>query len=176
MTKNTKVVVKLLTIVAIIAIVSCLVLVGCDKIEDLKDLGKPAPSEVPANTDDNSGDSGDETPAKAFGITVVLIGEGDPLTLETRTNSQYLVGVLDELQTEGRLTYSASNGFVNTIGSLYTTGDYSKWIAMYHDINEDTLIAPGYDMTYNNKTFYSANYGINDLPIRDGATYLFVQQ
>lgn len=158
MTKNTKVIVKLLTIVAIIAIVSCLVLVGCDK---LKEVGKPE-AEV-GNKE-----------------VTLIVGQGEEYTtLTVKTYQNYLSGLLAELQLRGKITYdsepSSYGTFIKSINNVVPS-NASESVGIYHDIDEVDLRAdqsqwPMPNKEYGGKTYYSSNVGADSLPLREGHTY-----
>ena len=156
MTKNTKVVVKLLTIVAIIAIVSCLVLVGCDK---LKDAGKPAAEEG------------------AKSVTILLQNGNGYSSYTAKTSAEYVQDLLVELKNAGVFAYEFHNteygAFMDVLGTMHPNSDNYEYIMFYHDINDAELIYPGYDVEYDGKTYSSASLGVSSFPVRDGATYLF---
>lgn len=106
----------------------------------------------------------------------VLIGNK---SLSVSTDEEYLHEALVELKDEGKIVYEFEMGqygaTVMKLDSFETTSDWSKWIAVYHDINDITLYDPQYDIQQGGKTYHSSSLGISSLPIQDGATYLFVQ-
>ena len=160
MTKNTKIIVKLLTIVVIIAIVSCLVLVGCDK---LKEAGKP------------------EAEEGAKSVTILVGTEEEHTTLTVNTDEEYMAGLLLKLQEDGRITnytYNTSSygTYVNSINNIpgEVAGGY---VSVYMTINEVGLVDESGWMppvAVDGKTYYASNVGVDGVPIRDGESYLFL--
>lgn len=106
----------------------------------------------------------------------VLIGNK---SLSVSTDEEYLHDALVELKEEGKIVYEFEMGqygaTVMKLDSFETTSDWSKWIAVYHDINDITLYDPQYDIQQGGKTYHSSSLGVSSLPVQDGATYLFVQ-
>lgn len=81
-----------------------------------------------------------------------------------------LKGYLDVLVAEELLTYEAPGGFITSINGK-TPEEGAYWM-IYASDKENTV--EGYDYEYNGKTWYSLNFGINDMPIKEGVEYLFV--
>ena len=194
MTKNTKIVVKLLTIVAIIAIISCLVLVGCDKIEDLKDLGKTGTAEQGSSSNsvqqgdasgqqgNASGDSQGATATVEPKAVLVIVGQGnDYKMIVAKTNAEYMSGLLLELAEQQKVTYQHSESqygtYVEALGNIQPASS-NEWVAVYHDIDDVTLRGdlgswPMENAEYGHITFFSSSVGVDLLPIIDGHIYYF---
>lgn len=110
-------------------------------------------------------------------ITITLIDiNNEENVLELNTDAEYLGQALDELVEQEKLTMETSTGslgrFINNIGSLNPQG--SQWIGIYADEDDSTLIYSEFTYEYNNKTYYSIQMGIDDMPIKDELTYIFV--
>ncbi|MBR4800255.1 MAG: hypothetical protein IK048_01065 [Clostridia bacterium] len=162
MTKTAKNVVKLLTIAAILVVVTCLLLVGCNKVEELKDLGKPEAEEGTKS------------------ITVYVQNGNGYTKIETSTTEEYLEAVLLKLLQDQQLSEcTISGGFISSINNM--PGDTPRaYIAVFHDLEEgegETLVDRGdyapADIEYDGKTFAYSAVGVSSLPVRDGAGYLF---
>ena len=160
MNKQTKNVVKILAIVAVVVLALSLVLVGCDK---LKDAGKPAP----------------EVGNKEV---TLIIGVGEEYsTVVVKTYQEYMAGLLLELKLRGKVEYESSQGaygtFVESLNNIRPASS-SEWVAVYHDIDDVTLRAdlgdwPMPNAEYNGKTYFSSSVGVDSLPLKDGHTYYF---
>lgn len=141
-------------LLVILVLVSAVGFVACD---GLRNAGKP----------------GAQTGEKA--ITVIV---GDE-SISASTTAEYMHQLLVELDTASKLQYEYTDGqygaTITKLNDLVTTPDWSKWIGVYHDINDVTLYDPQYDTTVNGKTYHSSSVGASSLPIKSGATYLFVQ-
>lgn len=85
-----------------------------------------------------------------------------------------LVDYLNKLQSDGKFSYSADNGYVTTVNGK--TADYQKdrtfW-AMYTPDKEMGNEAWG-TYEFEGQTYYSAIVGINDYPLAEGTVILFV--
>ena len=153
MTDRAKSIVKILTIVAIIALVASFVFVACNK--------------------DAKGDSKTVT---------LIIGVGESyVTLTETTDNEYMAGLLLELKEAGKIQYEWENGSYGTymlsLNNINPQGQ-SEWVAVYHDIDDVTLRAdigewPMPNAEYNGKTYYSSSAGVDLLPLIDGHTYYF---
>jgi|GEM_PF-3014554 len=149
MTRTTKNVVKILAIVAILVLAMSMVFVGCDKKTD--------PNEKKV---------------------VILVQNGEEFdSYELTTTSLYLSDALKELQAENKLTYSIGSDGTSlvTINELETTSDWSKWICIYHNIDDVALFFPGYDFELEGVIYHSSAEGVTTCPLQNGAKYLFRQ-
>lgn len=143
-------------IVALVALLalSLLAFVGCDK---LKDLGKPVI----------------ETGEKE---ATVIIGEDSYFV---KTDAEYVHDLLVELKEAGEIEYDFDvteyGAYIKKLGSLDPTKSQNSFIALYHDIDDDSLIDYEYGSTvkYDGKDFHSASVGASSMPVRSGAKYLF---
>ncbi len=88
-----------------------------------------------------------------------------------------LVDYLNALQDKGELTYKAQN--MGTYNMLMTindrTADATKgeyWF-IYADDEENTTPTWG-EYEFEGKKYYSTNYGIDDMPIKEGVTFVFM--
>lgn len=107
---------------------------------------------------------------------VLIVGTQE---ISVKTDALYLHDLLVELNDAGRITYEFSTSeygaVVSKLNDLETTLDWSKWIGVYHNIDDITLYTPGYDITINGNTYFSSSCGVSALVVLDGATYVFVQ-
>lgn len=141
----------ILTIALVLVLCLSLCFVACDK--------------TPDNTDNDLKE------------VVLIVGNA---VINATTEAQYVHDLLVELNANGDIQYEFENGAygatVLKLNQLETTNDWSKWIAVYHDIDDVTLYTPGYNYTLNGDEYYSSSVGVSSLPVIDGATYVFVQQ
>ncbi len=148
---------KIFAVIVVLALIALLAatFVGCGNLDK---LGKPVI----------------ETGSKQ---ATVIIGEDSYLV---KTDAIYVHDLLLELKEAGKIEYKFDMGeygaFVTKLNGLVGTADYKQWIGVYVDSDDAELIMPGYDETVNGKTYHSASLGVSGLPVRDGVTYLFLQQ
>lgn len=146
---------KILVATALALLIVAVAFVGCD---GLKELGKPV-----IETGDKS-------------VTVIIADDAYPV----KTGSNYVHDLLVELKEAGEIEYEFHDtqygAFIDKLGELVGTEDYSKWIAIYVDSDDAELITPGFDVTVDGKTYHSASLGASGLPVKNGVTYLFLQQ
>jgi len=101
----------------------------------------------------------------------------DTQRFEWVTTQTYIGLVLDELVEEEGLvfTYGYATGlgrFISTLGDLPSGS--STFIMLYLTSNDLRWAIPTQTRVVDGTTFYSANLGIDSLPVLDGETYLFV--
>lgn len=146
----------IITIALILTLIMALsIFVACDKI---KDLGAP------------------ETEVGSKSVTVI-IGEDK---YSVTTDAEYVHELLLEMKETKGITYefsdSAYGATIEKLGALENDSvTWTKWIGVYHDIEEMDLIAVGFDVEYDGKTYHSSNLGVETLPVKNGATYYFKQ-
>ncbi len=105
----------------------------------------------------------------------VIIGEDSYFV---KTDAEYVQDLLVQLKEAGKITYEYHDGqygaYIDSLGSLKPSGN--SFVSVYHDIDDLTLYDPAWDepITRGDKTFHSSSYGVESLPVRSGATYLFV--
>ncbi len=108
-------------------------------------------------------------------VTIII---GDSV-IEERTDAVYMHDLLQEMSEEGDVEYEWEDGAygatVMRLNELVTSTDWTSWIGYYIDLNDVSLISPGYDVEHEGKTYYSAAMGVSILPVKDGVTYLFLQ-
>lgn len=100
---------------------------------------------------------------------VVITVSSSEYSVEDKTLKDYM----DYLVGEGRITYALSGTMLNTVNRVSNTTK-SYWM-LYTDDAENS------DMTWGTiekggKTYASAKYGICDMPIKDGCTYILTYQ
>lgn len=105
-----------------------------------------------------------------------IIGDAEPA--EFSTDAPYVYDALADFCEENGIalegTWSEYGFFMTRLGNLKPEG--SQWIAFYHDIDDITLYDPQHNMDFDGKTWFSSSLGVSSMPLRDGATYLFVLQ
>lgn len=147
---------KFFAVIAVLALVALLAatFVGCAELDK---LGKPVIQ------------TGNKRAS-------VIIGEDSYLV---ETNAEYVHDLLVELKESGVIDYEFDMGaygaFVTKLNGLVGTSDYSRWIGVYVDSDDVDIASPGFDETVAGKTYHMASFGVGSLPVREGVTYLFLQ-
>jgi cephalosporin-C deacetylase-like acetyl esterase len=109
-------------------------------------------------------------------ITLV-IGEGETQKVFSlyKTDAEYLVDVLIELKEDGKITYTAKDStygaFLTEINGISPAID--NYICIFTTVSEFQDITDWkVEKSYEEATYVSAIFGINDLKIIDGAGYM----
>ena len=88
-----------------------------------------------------------------------------------------LVDYLAALQEKGELTYSAQNmgsySMLMTINDRTADATKGEYWFIYADDEENTTPTWG-EYEFNGKKYYSTNFGIDDMPIKEGVTFVFM--
>lgn len=88
-------------------------------------------------------------------------------------SGKHLVDYLNVLTEKEFLTYDAPGGFVVTINDRTADSTKGEYWLIYTDDEENSDASWGtYDV--DGKTYNSAKFGINDLPLKEGKTYVFM--
>ena len=100
---------------------------------------------------------------------VVITVSKDEYVIE----GKFLKDYMDYLVAEGTLTYALNGTLLQTVNGV-SNGTKSYWM-LYTDDAENSDTTWG---TYekNGKTYASAMYGVSDMPIKDGCTYILTYQ
>ena len=100
---------------------------------------------------------------------VVITVSSDEYVIE----GKFLKDYMDYLVAEGTLTYALNGTLLQTVNGV-SNGTKSYWM-LYTDDAENSDTTWG---TYekNGKTYASAMYGVCDMPIKDGCTYILTYQ
>ena len=112
---------------------------------------------------------------KGGGTITIFIGEESyPVT----TKKDYIGQVLDEMKANGEITFTfsgvASDQYGRMLLSLNTLNPQSdEYIAFYSDVDDDRYSFKEAYVDLNGVIYYFANYGIDQIPVFDGAKYLF---
>lgn len=111
-------------------------------------------------------------------ITLV-IGEGDTQKVfkNYKTNSSFLLGMLDELKESEEITYTATESiygaYLTEINGTVATGE--NYICILTTLTEyQNSTNWKIEKTFEDKTYVSAILGVSDLNIVDGAGYMIV--
>ena len=88
-------------------------------------------------------------------------------------SGKHLVDYLNALQEKDYLTYNAPGGFIDTINDLKPDASKGEYWFIYTD-DEEHANADWGTFDLDGKTLGSATLGITDLPLKEGATYVFV--
>jgi hypothetical protein len=92
---------------------------------------------------------------------------------EITTDAEYIHDLLDELVEKKGITYELDSfGMVGKLGSLAGNGT-TEFIMFYSDDAKFTDATWG-TLSFNGKTYNSASLGVNDMPVSDGHTYIFI--
>ncbi len=131
------------------------IFVACDKI---KNLGAP------------------ETEVGEKSVTVIIGNQ----KYSVNTDAEYVHNLLLEMKETSGIIYEFSDSeYGATIEKLNAlendSASWTKWIGVYHDIDDVELITAGFDEEYDGKTYCSSSLGVENLPVRNGATYYFKQ-
>ena len=86
-----------------------------------------------------------------------------------------LLGVMEELQRSGKLSFSVSDGMVVEINGVKNDTDYDPCWMLYTSDTENSSTAWG-SYEYKGETLGSANYGAGDLMVKSGYIYVWVYQ
>ncbi len=121
----------------------------------------------------------DDLTSDADKTITIIIGE-DSITLTTE--AQYLHDVLVELANKDEIVYeyeiSAYGATIKALNSLINASDWSTWVGIYHTI-DDVKIRDmsewASDFKKDGVQFYTSGVGVSQLPLVDGASYLFIQ-
>lgn len=150
--KNAKILLILLVVALLVT--SALCLCACD---GLKDFGKPAPDEGSKSVS-------------------VVIGEQ---SYSLKTDAEYVQDLLVEMKDAGKIQYEFSTSqygaYMTRLNDLSPSSS-SEWIAVYHDIDDMTLkdMQYGEAIQKGGKSYFTASLGVSSLPVRNGASYLFI--
>lgn len=86
---------------------------------------------------------------------------------------KHLVDYLNVLVEKEFLTYNAPGGFIDTINELKADGTKGEYWLIYTDDAENSNESWG-KTEIDGKTYLSAKFGINDMPLKEGKTYVFM--
>ena len=137
---------KILSVVVIVALLVtlCLAFVGCKKYVQQIDTG------------------------------VVFTVDDDIMSDVT---GKHLIDYLNALQDKGKLTFSASQStygsFLEEVNGIKADASKGEYWFIYSDDEENTTAAWG-EYEYNGKKYYSTNFGLDDQPLKAGATYILM--
>ena len=146
-----------LAAIIILALLSALILVAFAGCGSLKDLGKPGAD------------------AGAKSVTVIV---GDSTFSVQNTSAEFVHDLLVQLKDEGKLIYefhdSEYGAYIDELGSLKAGAN--SYVSVYHNIDDLALYDPAWDapIQRDGTTFHSSSLGVGSLPVKDGASYLFV--
>ena len=101
--------------------------------------------------------------------TVVITADFNEYDLQDKT----LKDLMDILVENGELEFESANGMINSINKVSNTTN-CFWM-LYTDDTELSNEAWG-TTEYNGKTYASAIYGYEQLPLKDGCTYIWVYE
>ena len=85
-----------------------------------------------------------------------------------------LVDYMLALKEDGKLDFEMKNGMVTSINGIENPSDWSSCWMFYTDDAENS--STWYTVEYKGKIYGSANYGAEDLVIKDGYTYILYYQ
>ncbi len=90
---------------------------------------------------------------------------------------KHLIDYLKALQEKGELTYKASQGsygsFLEEVNGITADASKGEYWFIYSDDEENTTPAWG-EYEYEGKKYYSTNFGLDDQPLKAGASYILM--
>ena len=90
---------------------------------------------------------------------------------------KFLIDYLDALQAKGEISYVAEDGawgkFITQINDRKADSSQGESWFIYADDEENTTPAWG-EYKVGEKTYYSTNYGVTSMPIKEGVTFVFM--
>lgn len=99
--------------------------------------------------------------------SVIITANFSDYDLEGKT----LLEFMERLKDEEKLDFEMEDGMVTSINGIDNT--LSLFWLVYTDDEENSNEAWG-SAEYNGKTYFSASLGVEDLPLKDGATYIWI--
>jgi hypothetical protein len=108
-------------------------------------------------------------------VTIIIVdAEGEVLFLQNHTTDElYLVGILNDFAGVG---FNQTNGFVNYVivnGEILGAGA-DEWVLMYSSSTDPLVSEPSWgSIVVNDVTYDATAFGVNQMPLRDGYTYVF---
>jgi len=117
-------------------------------------------------------------PDKSIKNITLVIGQGDSQKIFSnyKTESEFLIDVLNELKDDNKITFTAVNSsygaYLTEINGITPSGDNSyiailTTIGKYQDSTEYKV-----EKVYNDIVFVSSIVGVSDLKIIDGESYM----
>ena len=92
-------------------------------------------------------------------------------TVMADVTGKHLVDYMNALKDQGYFVYEEKSGLVTSVMNIKPQASNEYWF-LYTDDEENSSTQWGqYDA--GDKTYGSANYGITDLPLKEGKTYIF---
>ena len=86
-----------------------------------------------------------------------------------------LLDIMEDLQTEGKLTFTVSDGMITEINGVKNTVTYNPcWMLYTSDANNSNTAWGTYD--YEGVTLGSATVGAGELMVSEGETYVWTYQ
>lgn len=109
-------------------------------------------------------------------ITIMIIKSDDTADIyEEKTNAKYLGEAIDEMLEEEDIEFETGDSqygrFVKKIDDLEP--NVKQWINIHSDEIDPNLVGEDYAITYKDKTYKLTRLGIDQMPIKDGKTYVF---
>lgn len=116
-------------------------------------------------------------PAKSEGVKTVKFLVGDQ-TIDYVGEEATVGQVLRKLKTEGKLTLDANESewglYINGIGSLTADSGKNEFIAFLSSSTDVTHAGSLIPVEKDGVNYFSTNKGVDDMPLLDGITYLFM--
>ena len=88
-------------------------------------------------------------------------------------SGKHLVDYLNALKDKEFLTYEMKGSMIVTINGRTADGAKNEYWMIYTDDEENSSTEYG-TYTVNDVTYGSSNFGVNDLPLKEGKKYIFV--
>ena len=86
---------------------------------------------------------------------------------------KHLVDYLDALVAKEYFAYTANGGMVTTVNKITVDSSKNQFWAIYTDDEENSSDEWAAPLVIDGKTYNSASYGIGDLPLKAGKSYVF---
>lgn len=101
---------------------------------------------------------------------VIINASSNQMQIDDETT---LVDYMQSLKEDNLLDFNISGGMITSINGIDNPADWSSCWMIYTDDTKYSSLAFG-SIEYNGKAYNSAVVGAETLPIKDGATYIWV--
>lgn len=104
--------------------------------------------------------------------TVTIIVDETSYELDN-TTSKSLYNALKELKKKNSVHFKIKSGMIIEIGDSKQDVLKNQYIMFYTTLDSSDYAETDYSITYDDMTLYSTIKGVKQIPLIDGATYLF---
>ena len=137
-------------------------------------MGMIACKETPATTGDPQEEIVVDSDAVVVGYSAggaIVISYDKAILADV--SDKHFVDYLDALVEKGLFIYEATGGFVTTVCGKGVDSDNHEFWAIYTTDTANSSDAYSEPMVIDGKTYHSANFGITDMPLKEGESYAF---